>query len=212
MDSIPAPLEQTAFGEHVRKRHPIVQLLRDVMESILIAVVIYAVIHVFLFTPNIVHGPSMLPTFEENQLVLTSSRIAHWLGNNGVGQGLGFNYQRGEVVVFHKSTGEDLIKRIIALPDEKVMIKSGKVYVNGEYLPEPYLSDQVTTTGGSYLAEGEEITVSPGFYFLMGDNRENSQDSRDLRVGQVHRDSILGKVLVRYWPPQSFKIFRPNTY
>lgn len=193
-------IENTAFG------NPPPSLLYELIESVIIAVIICAFIYIFVATPNIVHGPSMKPTFQENQLVLTTSRLAHWFGATQLGEQWGFDYSRGDIVVFHTVTGEDLIKRVIGVPDDNIMLRDGHVYINGQIAIEPYLADNVQTFGGSFLEDGDEITIPQEYYFVMGDNRGDSRDSRDIRVGLVKRNSVLGKVLVRYWPLNEFKI------
>jgi signal peptidase I len=185
-------------------------MIADLLESIVIAAVICAFIYIFVVTPNIVHGPSMLPTFKESQLVLTTSRIAHWLSDTGLGEGLGLGYHRGDVIVFHTPSGEDLIKRVIGLPGETINLEKGRVVINGNQITEKYLDSAVQTNGGTYLAEGEEIIIPSGHYFVMGDNRPESRDSRDSRVGLVDKNAILGKVILRYWPLQDFTVLQPG--
>jgi signal peptidase I len=187
------------------------QMITDLLESLIIAALVCAFIYAFVATPNIVNGPSMFPTFKEGQLVLTTSRLAHWLADSDIGRSLGLDYMRGEVVVFHNNASdEDLIKRLIAVPGDIVKLEDGYVYINGEKLAEPYLEQDIFTQGGSYLQDGEELTIPAKHYFMMGDNRPQSRDSRDSRVGLINRDDILGKVMVRYWPLSDFAIIRPG--
>lgn len=189
------------------------QVITDLLESLLIAAAVCAFIYAFVATPNIVNGPSMFPTFKEGQLVLTTSRLAHILADSDIGRSLGMDYMRGEIIVFHNNVSdEDLIKRLIAQPGDVVKLQNGYVYVNGEKVDESYLQQDIFTQGGSYLAEGEELTIPPKHYFMMGDNRPQSRDSRDSRIGLINRDDILGKVVVRYWPLSDFAIIRPGDF
>lgn len=201
--------EHNPYLEHSSFAKSRWSVVADMLESLIIAALICGFVYIFVFTPNVVHGPSMFPTFKEGQLVLTTSRIAHWLSDSGLGTALGLDYGRGDIVVFHTVSGEDLIKRIIAIPGDKIAINRGNVIINGEQIDEPYLEDSVKTNSGSYLSEGEELLIPEGFYFVMGDNRTQSRDSRDMMVGLVKQSSILGKVVLRYWPLADFTIIRP---
>lgn len=111
---------------------------------------------------------------------------------------------RGEVVMFtappHTTTESPLLKRIIGMPGDTVMIKNGGVYINGKRLSEPYLHGVVTLgTFGPYK-------VPPGEYFMMGDNRNNSYDSRFWQNHFVARKYIIGRIDAVLWPPQDFKL------
>lgn len=185
-------------------------IIVDLLESVIIAALITAFVYIFIVTPNIVHGPSMLPNFKESQLVLTTSRIPHWLSDTPIGESLGLAYNRGDVIVFSTVAGDDLIKRIIGMPGETVTLSEGKVIINGSTISESYLDPELETNGGSYLAEGEEIIIPPRYFFVLGDNRTQSRDSRDSRIGLVSSDVILGKVIVRYWPLADFTIMQPG--
>ncbi len=90
------------------------------------------------------------------------------------------------------------------MPGDTLVIRQGEIYINEEQAAETYLADSVTTRGGSYLAEGEELIIPEGKFFVMGDNRNESRDSRDIRVGLVSKDDVLGKVILRYWPVSDF--------
>lgn len=110
--------------------------------------------------------------------------------------------QRGDVIVFKAPVNEedDYIKRIIGLPGERVSIIDGKVYINGILLKEEYLSPTLYTTGGLFLPNNKEVTVPENHFFVMGDNRPYSSDSR--AWGFVPRENIIGKAWFVYWPPQ----------
>ena len=112
--------------------------------------------------------------------------------------------ERGDIVVLidPRDTNTDLIKRVIGLPGETVEIVDGKVYINDMLLEEPYITQAWHDTK-------PKVTIPPGEYFVMGDNRENSLDSRSSQVGLVPQDLIIGKAMVSYWPSSKFG-FAPN--
>ena len=143
----------------------------------------------------------MEPTYHDGEYILTD-KISFRLGGP----------QRGDVVVFRspKNQDVDFIKRIIGLPGEKLKIKGGKVYINGNILDEStYLDPSVYTGPESFLSENTEITVPQNNYFSMGDNRSGSSDSRDF--GPVPPTEFIGKVFFRYWPIDRFGLIkRPN--
>ncbi len=107
--------------------------------------------------------------------------------------------ERFDIIVFPFRYAEKTyyIKRIIGLPGETVYIdENGTIYIDGEVLEESYGKEVITDPGRAY----EEITLGPDEYFVMGDNRNNSSDSRDPVVGNVHRDEFIGKAWMRIWP------------
>ncbi|MBH75063.1 MAG: signal peptidase I [Dehalococcoidia bacterium] len=108
--------------------------------------------------------------------------------------------KRGEIIVFeyHLEPGRDFVKRVIGLPGETVAIEAGSILIDGDVLEEPYLENK----GQHYMSP---ILVPEGSYFVVGDNRENSSDSRFW--GPVHMANIVGKVSLRYWPFESFEYF-----
>ncbi len=116
------------------------------------------------------------------------------------------DFQRGDVIVF-KSPEENnrlVIKRVIALSEEHVMIKDGKVYVNDKPLDEPYLPSNTVTKGTEKFRDSIDFTVPYQHYFMLGDNREKSIDSR--YWGTVKKDLIVGKPLFVYKPLKNFKL------
>ncbi len=189
--------------EIVRK---IYAFLVDTIESILIAASIFLVIYIFLFRPFQVTGESMYPTFKDKEYVLTNLISLRFGDPN-----------RGDVIVFiaPPSPDKDFIKRVIGLPGDKIYLQDGNVYVNGQLFDEsPYLQSDVKTYGGSYLHDGPEntITVPQDNFFVMGDNRPYSSDSREW--GFVPRKNLIGKSLFVYWPVNTARLvknpFPPN--
>lgn len=159
-------------------------LIKDIIIALAIVVVITAVVK-----PTIVKEHSMEPTLYENNYLLIN-KMAYKIGDEA----------SGDIIVF-KSAMEDeagnsklLIKRIIGLPGDRITIRDGEVYVNDVMLYEDYLNDG--TTSGEII----DYTVPAGQYFVMGDNRLVSVDSRDPSVGCVNEDDIIGKAFVRLYP------------
>lgn len=177
-------------------------LLIDLFETLVIAGGIFVVIYAFLFRPYQVNGESMLPNYHHGEYILTNLVTLHF--NDIV---------KGEVIVFKAPNDDkkDYIKRVIATPGDKVKIENGRVFINGSVLREDeYLPDSFITTSGQFIPEGEEKIVPENHYFVLGDHRGASSDSRDW--GFVGKDEVIGKSMVVYWPPQEFKIIKRAEY
>ena len=179
----------------------IYNFLIDTIQTLLLVFAVFLVIYVFLFRPFRVSGNSMDPTFFDKQYILTNI-ITLKFGNP----------QRGDVIVFKAPLDpeKDYIKRVIGVPKDTVFIKDGEVYVNGVLLDQSKyqkLSDK--TYGGSFLKEEESVTVPPDSYFVMGDNRSGSSDSREW--GFVPIKSIIGKSFFVYWPLDKMQLVK-NPY
>lgn len=161
--------------------------LRDTLEIVFLALVLYVVIQYAVQTVHVL-GSSMIDTLHDNDL-LVASKISYKLHPP----------QRGDIVVFKPpdELSRDFIKRVIALPGERIHITNGVVYINGRVLNEPYLPEK-WTYNNNWPASGEDQIMQPGRYFVMGDNRNHSSDSRVF--GAITLDSILGKAEVRIWP------------
>lgn len=160
---------------------------REILETIILIGAIYALVN--LATVRfIVEGPSMQPTFHTGQ-VLMISRVNYLFGNP----------QRGEIVVFNApNVGTDeppYIKRVIGLPGETVEIRDQQVYIDGKRLNEPYINEPCQPSH----CPDRTWQLGANEFFVMGDNRNHSQDSRSF--SQVKRERIIGEALVRYWPP-----------
>lgn len=176
----------------------IYSFLIDTVQTILLAASVFLVIYIFLFRPFQVSGLSMFPNFEDKEYVLTDLISIRFQ-----------NPKLGDVIVFQapKDADKDFIKRVIGLPRDKVSIKNGSIYVNDQKLNESeYLKDTVMTYGGAFLKEGQSATVPEGEYFVVGDNRSYSSDSREW--GFVRKDIIIGRSLFVYWPPDKMRLIK----
>lgn len=130
-------------------------------------------------------GQSMMPGLRENDVVLMN-RLAYDLGSPN----------RFDVVVFEREDSKSNVKRIIGMPGETVQIQSGFIYINGERLDTPEGLERVSLAG---LAE-KPVTLEDDEYFLLGDNRDGSEDSRFANIGNVKRKQIQGKIWLRLLP------------
>jgi signal peptidase I len=162
--------------------------LRDVVVS----VVVSAIIIIFLYQPVRVEGTSMLPMLEDQDRLFIN-KLAYRVGE----------IQRGDVVVFlyPHDHEKSYIKRVIALPGDTLRIDHGQVYVNGQSIKESYVPRQFEDDRSQ-----PEMTVPAHEYFVMGDHRSISSDSRDF--GSVDRDLIYGKAAFVYWPMDQAGVVR----
>lgn len=161
----------------------------DILEVVVFAIGIFFFVYLLIMRPHKIKGQSMQPNFPDAEYLLTE-KVTYYLHKP----------QRGDVVVFTPPISEtdEYIKRIIGLPGDSVMVSNGKVFLNGKLLVEPYLDDDVYTADEGFLGEGIEFVVPEGKYFVMGDNREHSSDSR--AFGPISFNKISGRAWVVYWP------------
>lgn len=197
--------EDNPFFEEPKKEKK-KNVLIDILQSLAIASIISVVLFVFL-TPNEVDGVSMMPNLRSGDLLFTS-KPHRWFDGTDLGSSLDLEYDRGDVVVFRKEGGnfeEDFVKRVIALPGESIRIEDGVYYINERRMNEFYDLNNVSREAGAFLVDGAaSITLGPNEYFVSGDNRDESFDSRD--IGPILRDEIKGRVIFRFWPLQDFGI------
>jgi signal peptidase I len=165
--------------------------LLEILETVVLTVVIFFVFQHFIAQPYQILQVSMEPTVEPGQYVLVDKISPNWSG-----------YKRGDVIVFEppagfQEDGQDIpfIKRIIGVGGDLVEIHDDAVYVNGVALDEPYVYEgQATTT----LTGVSSWRVPDGEYFVLGDHRQQSQDSRVF--GPIPKSTIIGRAWLRYWP------------
>ena len=168
-------------------------LLRDLIFALMFA----ALAVVFIVQPVKVEGTSMLPRLHDGERIFVNKLIYYGLPK----------LERGDIIVFWypNDPSKSYIKRIIGLPGETVEVREGRILINNVELQEPYLDPQLNV-GRMALAP---TLVRPHYYFVMGDNRDNSSDSRIW--GQVPEKYIYGKALLRYWPLSDATIIRHET-
>jgi len=166
----------------------------ELTETIVIGLSLFLVVYLFFMQPHQVNGQSMVPSFQSGEYVLTD-KVSYRFGEP----------RRGDVIVFHAppaaqcptGTGCDFIKRVIGLPGETVSVKNNKIYVNNVQLEESYLPATFVTEAGAYT-RGRDVNLGASEYFVAGDNRSHSSDSR--AWGPITDSEIVGRAFFRYWP------------
>lgn len=189
------------YENNIKDRHEIIIIKKDDTESGLklytkiVAIIIFAMIFVravnaYVVQETIVNGSSMNPTLESADKILLD-KIFYKISR----------LKRYDIIVFNYHDSSLYIKRIIGLPGEKVTIRKGRVYINGRILDDdPLLKDTMHYAG---MAK-DGIKLGENEYFVLGDNRNNSYDSRWEQVGVVKKSSIIGKVWIRIFPILKF--------
>lgn len=156
----------------------------EIFESVAIAVILAVIIRLFVLEPFYIPSGSMEPTLREHDRIIVSK--------------LNYNFQdpkRGDIIVFKypKDPQRNFVKRLIGLGGETVALKNSRLYINGQLVPEDYLPQ------GLRFADFGPVAVPEGSYFMLGDNRNNSEDSRVW--GFLPENLIVGKEVFLYWPP-----------
>lgn len=167
--------------------------LRELAEVVLLAVILYIGISFAVQTVH-VEGLSMFATLDDNDYLI-ANKIDYRLHAP----------QRGDIIILRppNNNSTDFIKRVIALPGERLLIRDGYVYINGHRLIEPYLPEAwVVFNNWPVAGSSNGQVIPPNEYFVMGDNRNKSQDSR--YFGPIGRDRIDGRAWFRIWPLDHF--------
>lgn len=149
---------------------------------------LFIIVYLFIAQPHKIAGQGMAPNYVDGQYYLTNK----------------FTYkagvpQRGDVIVFKAPTKPevDYFKRIIGLPGEEIEIRDGKVYINNQELSETYLASGTYTNVGTFMTEGQKVKIPENQYFVLGDNRNHSSDSREW--GFVPKENIVGRMDICYY-------------
>lgn len=177
------------------------KFLLSTLEQVVFAVAIFMIIYLFFLQPHQVDGLSMIPSFQDGEYLLTD-KISYKFTSP----------KRGDVIVFAAPPDRqrDFIKRIIATPGERVSLKEGKVFINDKQIQEAYLEPSLPTSGGPALGGGEFLSLKEEEYFVLGDNRTHSSDSRTF--GIIKKQDIIGRAWVVYWPPTKLRIIPTISY
>ena len=190
-----AAQHEQAAGAAPQEKSAASSLLREVAEVVVLAVILYFGIS---FAVQAVHveGLSMYATLDDNDYLI-ANKIDYRLHPP----------QRGDIVILRPPTNNstDFIKRIIGLPGERILIRAGVVYINGHRLEEPYLPEAWVNEANWPDNNSNGQLLGPDEYFVMGDNRNRSQDSRFF--GPISRDRIDGKAWFRIWPIGRWDIY-----
>ncbi len=175
--------------------------LVEIAETLVLTLVIFLVIQTFVAQPYQVQQESMRITLEEGQYVLVDKLTPHF-----------DSYSRGDIVVFQPpgdgAEAVPFIKRVIGIGGDRVGIRDGTVYVNEVALDEPYVFGGRTTAP----EDTTDWTVPADSVFVMGDNRNNSTDSRSSSIGPVPVANVIGRAWLRYWPLNTLGILPTPTY
>ena len=170
------------------------EFFKDAFKYILLIIFILFLI-MYVVTLTQVIGPSMSPTLNNNDVVILDKVVYRFK-----------SIKRGDIISFNYEETKYLIKRVIGLPGERVEIKDNTIYIDDMILEELYIdSKEVYDFSLSDLGYDK---IPDDCYLVLGDNRENSLDSRDSKVGLVNKKDIIGKVQVRIWPINRFRIVR----
>jgi signal peptidase I len=207
--------DETSDGGQQRQRR---RFVRGLVETALLAILVFLSVRAS-FQNFRVDGNSMYPTLDDGQFLIVNKLVYSEIDMDKLSKFLPFvdaeenekryvfhGPQRGDIVVMRdpRRPDQDLIKRVIGLPGETVEIRNGMVYVNGFLLEEPYIQ-------AAWHDSRPKVTIPEGQYFVMGDNRDNSLDSRSAQVGLISKNLIVGKAALTYWPFDKFGL-APNQF
>jgi signal peptidase I len=203
-----APFRYDRYTPQPVSRRPLGCLI-EIAETLVLTLVIFWLIQTFVAQPYRVEQDSMRNTLMPDQYVLVDKLTPNF-----------DSYSRGDIVVFHpvrreescdeEATAADavpFIKRVIGVPGDTVGIDDGAVFVNGVEIEEPYVLGTTSVPDGA-----QQWVVPAGRLFVMGDNRNNSTDSRSQNVGQVCARDVIGRAWLRYWPISDLGILQTPTY
>ncbi len=172
----------------------------DWLVSIIVAVALAFCIRTFLVEPYMVEGSSMYPTLINHERVIVD-KLSYYFTDP----------KKGEIIVFRypKDQSRDFIKRVIAVGGDTVEMRQGKVFVNGTMLNEGYIYKD--DPKGPNLSDYRKSVVPEGHIFVLGDNRNNSEDSRFADVDFVPLKLVKGRAALVFWPLDQFHLIKADT-
>jgi signal peptidase I len=183
-ENTPVPADPSAAQEPVKTGNAWGHFFLEMLQTIVLALVLYFLIDSVMARVR-VENISMEPTLMPGEFILVN-KVAYRLGD----------IHRGDIIVFHHTSEEDYIKRVVGIPGDTVIVRNSQVYVNNQMLDEPYLSAPPVYTGKWEVPENS--------LFVLGDNRNQSSDSHSW--GYVPQETIVGKALLIYWPVNRLKV------
>lgn len=172
------------------------EILRKAVEWILdiaLAIIIFLLIHTFVFRTGAISGVSMEPSLLHGDKVIIS-KISYLFSKPKI----------GDVIAFPEKENKYLVKRIIAKEFDEVDIENYRFKINGEFLEDEFSEDLLSSVGNQSFP----IIVPESSYFVLGDNRGSSMDSRFTSIGTIHKNKITGKVTLRFYPFSKFKFIK----
>lgn len=213
------PKDENADQE---KKANIIKDAVEIVESTLITVFVIVLLFTYILHPVNIIGRSMVPTLNNT---FNAERVEKGENDKVFMTTVYFNVKYGDILVIDKdknylldsngevyvpesdtSINECIIKRVIACGGQTVDIRDNQVIVDGKVLDEPYIAESNSTSDLGAFTDQYPITVPEGYYFVMGDNRNHSTDSRAKSVGLVKKDQIYGKAIIKYAPLDEFDI------
>lgn len=181
---------------------PVVLFILDIVKLVIIAAIIVWPIHRFVFQPFYVVGPSMEPSFYDKEYLIVGKTVYYYK-----------DPERGDVVIFRSPRGQKdyLIKRVIALSEERIRISKGKIHIYNNQFPQGIVLDESQYLSAGTITRGDiDITLAKNSYYVLGDNRNASLDSRTF--GPVNEEYIIGKTWFRGWPFDAIGIIKMPTF
>lgn len=187
----------------ISRNRKILLAVWEIIKTIITVAVLTLIIRYFLIQPYIIDGESMAPNFHHSEYLLTDK--------------LSYRFRepaRGEVIIFHppQDPGLSYIKRVIGLPGDSIQIKDKKVFVNGKELNESYLPGGIITQPLAGDDKSIDVHLGPAEFYVMGDNRAHSKDSRDPQVGPIPKLNIVGRAMIVLLPTSDFGLVKKPVF
>lgn len=172
----------------------IIEFFKDTFKYLIVLVVVL-VIAIYVFTFQQIVGPSMTPTLNDGEIAILN-KIVYKVGK----------IKRNDIVALKLDDGKFMVKRIIGLPGETIEYKNNILIINGDRFRETYLNN--VETADFKLSDLGYDVIPDNMYLVLGDNRSDSMDSRDKRVGLIEKSHIVGRVKIRIWPLNKFSLVK----